>query len=231
MVKSTRLRIREYHADSTNPADLFTLVGNAVLTNTTYPGCFYGHSDGTNGFSFFHFNSKLCFDIDQLKAVEYLARLDNWNADARAYLGVGSAYNADPALVAQRAWFELGGTAVASRYPIVVRTDDATNDRSQTSRFRLAEDVWTRFRLDFATGIQTIAPPGKSKGGKASVRYSVTDDMSLGAQRNEPITQHLDMSNYSGGLQLYFGVRQASGTQTNAAVIVKNISVEYEEAA
>jgi len=228
MPASKIIRVREYHADMNNPADVFTIAGNASLTDTTVPGAFFGKSDGTNGFSWFTFGGKLVFDIDSLKSIEYQAMLNDWNANAVAYLGLGSAYNADPSLVAARAWFEIGGVAVASEYPIKVHTDDGTNDVTVTTGFRTAEDVWKRYRLDFATGIQTISPPGSSKGGKASIRYSVTDSK-LQYQRSENPSSHLDMSNYSSGLQLYFGVRQASGTQTNAAIIVKNIKVEYEE--
>lgn len=157
--------------------------------------------------AFLHLGDDLRFDIDNLQAFEVEIKKANWSANSTAIIGLGSAFNADPDAIAASAWFKFAGTA------LVIETDDGvTNIDDQATNIAVPDGSWIRLRADFETGVQSIAPPGSSKGGKASVKFSATN--ADGYCIHIPTSVHMDMSGYALGLQPIVGMLQATATGT-----------------
>jgi hypothetical protein len=130
---------------------------------------------------------------------------------------MASAYNANPDSVAASA------CALTKAGKWYGESDDGTTDvNDEPAGITFANGKLMRVRIDFATGVQTVSPPSKSKGGKGSIQMTMTD--SLGWQQHAKFSKHLDMSAYTGGLQPYFGLRQPTGTGT-AVVWVQKITI------
>ena len=175
--------------------------------------------------SYLHFGDNLVFPIDDLIRVSYLYKVSSWNANAELLLGVASAFNADPDAIVDGCWIKILGATAA----VVVETDDGTtNTDDLATGVTVTEDVWNKVVFDFHSGIQSISPPSKSKGGKASI--GVIHSNSLGYMDHLDFSQHLDMSAYSGNLQLLFGGRQLSGSGTTT-LSVQEIQVEFKQVA
>lgn len=171
---------------------------------------------------YLHWNGKLYFDIDKLLFVEYLFSLVNVAADANTEVifGMASAYNANPDAVAASVW-ALGKAGVWYG-----ESDDGTTDvNDEPAGIRFANGKLMRVRIDFKTGIQSVSPPSKSKGGKGSIQMTMTD--TLGWQQHAKFSKHLDMSAYTAGLQPYFGLRQPTAIGT-AEVWVQKLFIASE---
>lgn len=181
--------------------------------------------------AFIHFNGKLLFPIDDLVSVEYLFRLESWATAADGVLGVGSAFNADPDAIQESAWFRIGGgnAGAAGGRTVYVETDDNVTNRDDIATgIVLANDDWNRARIEFKTNTQTVGPPGASKPGKSSLKFSISD--ASGCMRHIRPNVHMDMSAYSGGLQLIAGLRNQS-TNSTSYLFIKEIIVEYNSPA
>jgi len=163
----------------------------------------------------FDMNDELAFDIDDLQYIEWLAALDATPGTAVSMvMGLAGAYNAAFDSVAQNCWFKY----VAADDTAFVETDDGTNDNDDKSTgIDQADGVFKRYRIDFATGVQTRQPQLASLGGKSNVIFQMSD--ANGHLTRVCSTTLFDMSNYSGGLQFYAQVQKASGTATGTLTI------------
>ncbi len=164
----------------------------------------------------------LRYDIDNLIRVEFLAGITSASMTGiTVVFGVGSAKNADPDAVAANAYFKCSGSLA-----VVAESDDGTNDNDDKATGQtLTTAVLRRFAIDFSVGVQTVSPPGTSKGGKGNVYFYMDD--STGALRRVADSTLFDMSNYSSGLQLYAMIFKASGA-TLATLHLKDIKVEHK---
>lgn len=228
MTVSKQLIERCITFDGGTNADVFSNTG----TNSTRD------SSGVNGASIvlgtaanngrFSFGDNLSLDIDQLHYVEFRAKVEAMDDTVYFFLGVGAAGASDLNTVAQRCFFRIGAaSADPGGYDIIVNTDDGTTDTTVNTGLHMPNSTWKRFRLDFQSGIQAISVPGSSKAGKSNIKWSVTDDR-LGYQStlNNP-SSYLDMSAYSGGLQVIFGGQSASVSDAGE-LYVHSVKWAYE---
>lgn len=223
--------LREYHFDRGGNSPDFAsaaTVGTGAVDLTNANGATFTVGAASDQGKL-HFGDVLVYDIDDLLDVEYLFKISDWDANAEAVLGMSSAYNADPDVIAQSAWFKVAGGSNGRN--LVVETDDGTtNLDDQATGVEVPVDTWMRCRIDFATGIQSVSPPGTSIAGKGSLKFTATD--ANGYCQHFSFPQHMDMSAYSGGLQLMFGLRQVSGTPSGTPTLyVKNIKVRARQVA
>jgi hypothetical protein len=159
----------------------------------------------------------LPYDIDDLIRVTALAKVTALlNAVCTAVIGVASAQNATPDSVAEHAWFRLQGSNA-----LLVETDDGTSDNDDVATGFSLSTTYRRLQIDFASGLKTVGPPSASKGGKAQVLFSVSDDM--GSLRPVARSTSFDMSAYAGNLQLIAQLQKTA----NAAVATLSI-LEFE---
>lgn len=164
----------------------------------------------------------LRYDIDELIRVEWIAKITSAAmTDVSVVMGVASARNDVTDSVAANAWFKCT-TSLA----VVVETDDAVNDNDDKATGQtIVTAVERRFAIDFSTGVQTVSPPGTSKGGKGNVRFFMDD--ANGRLKQVASSTLFDMSNYTGNLQFYVQAQKASGT-TLAVVGIKDVQVEHK---
>ena len=85
-------------------------------------------------------------------------------------------------------------------------------------------DTWRKFVIDLYTGIQTVAPPGVSKGGLGAIQFSVENDD--GQLAPVGTSTPFDMSGYdTTGCQLLF-----TAETTGAAIVdLKYAAVEFRD--
>ena len=221
MTTTKQSLVREYHFDRANN-DEFASDGVAAAygADGVTLAC---TTDATN--SAIYQNDVLFFDIDLLCMVEFHFKTKDLDSDSVIHLGVGSAFNSDPSAIAAHAFIKIVGDGSVS-----VETDDGTLDLSASTGFAAADNAWQRAVIDFRTGIQSISPPSKSLGGKSSVQFTCTD--ANGMQNHlSRLDKHMDMRNYSGGLQLIANAALAgSAASPSAGITIKGIRVEYEAA-
>ena len=225
------LVVREYHFDrGGNTPDFASAAtsGTGAVDLTTVDGAAFTVG-AANDRGHLHFGDVLLFDIDDLLDVEFLYKVSDWDANAEALLGMGSAFNADPDAIAQLACFKVAG-GVNGRN-LVIETDDGVTDiNDEATGIEVGSGEWQRAKIDFATGIQSIAPPGTSKPGKGSLQFIATDANQY--TQHIRVNKHMDMSAYSGGLQLIIGARQVSGTPSGTPTLnVKSVVVRARQVA
>ncbi len=173
---------------------------------------------------------RLGYDIDDLQQVDFYAKLNAaaLHASCSVAFGLISAQNNDPDAIAAAAIFRLiGSTAV------VCETDDGTNDNDDVATGQTLGASVKRFTIDFASGIRSVVP-GPSTGGKANVLFSMDDDR--GNLRQVARLTTFDMSNYTGGLQLFAQIQKGAASSVlaedvTAALFLERIRVRYKSQA
>lgn len=151
----------------------------------------------------------LPFDIDEIISVEFIVKtVAALDPASQVAFGLCSARNdAIDSLAAHASFRCIGSNAV------VVETDDGTNDNDDVATGLTLGATWKRFRMDFASRNTTIEPPSVSKGRKSNIEFYGANDN--GSLRRVASGTRFDMSNYSGGLQLYFQLQKTSDTNTD----------------
>jgi hypothetical protein len=170
------------------------------------------------------FGGQLPYDIDEL------VRADFWvdvpaTLDAATSIAIGmiSARNDAIDSIAEAALFRLIGSNA-----LVVETDDGTNNNDDVATGIELGTTTRRLSIDFASGVQTVAPPGVSKGGKGSVLFSAEN--ASGLLRPVAQNQLFDMSNYAGGLQPFVQIQKTADTNVDF-VQIKRVRIEYRQGA
>ena len=223
-----KLACDEFHFDRSASDGSFT-----TATNGTGAVSFTGnHNKGVQMSAtaladrgYIHFNNRLVYNIDDLKSIEFLFRIEAWHTFSDAILGLCSTYNADPDAIQEGIWFRIGGGA-GNRTLYIESDDNVTNIDDEPTGIVLADNTWFRGRITFDTGIQSIAPPGASKGGKSSVQFEITD--AKGFCRHIQVPKHMDMSAYAGGLQPVIGLRQlTSDAPAAVSLFLKRLTIEH----
>jgi hypothetical protein len=147
----------------------------------------------------------LSFDIDDL--ISFYTRIKVTSeafTNSSLFVGLASAGNATIDTIANMAGFRMDGTLA-----LKAETDDNVNNVDDIAvGLTPASGQWVDLAIDFASGIQTVGPPGISKGGKGCVQF-YAGTSSTGMRRRCP-NQLFDMSNYTGGLQPYIQLQKAS---------------------
>ncbi len=162
----------------------------------------------------------LGLDIDEIIRVSFLAKLSAaLPASVSAVIGMCAARNDDPDLVAASAWFKADGSNA-----LVCESDDGTRDNDDIATAQTLDATFKRLTIDFSTGVQTVAPPGQSVGGKGALQFSA--DNAGGQHRRVADRQLFDMSGYAAGLQPIFQIQKTTGTAVGSLTI-RDMDVEY----
>jgi hypothetical protein len=151
----------------------------------------------------------LPFDIDEIVSFEIIAKtVASLDSATSIAFGLCSARNdAIDSLAAHASFRCIGNNNV------VVETDDGTNDNDDIATGLTLKDTWKRFRMDFASRNTTIEPPSVSKGRKSNVEFYGAND--YGSSRRVASGTRFDMSNYSGGLQIYAQIQKTSDSNVD----------------
>ena len=162
----------------------------------------------------------LPFDIDEIVSVEFVAKtvaaLDSASSIA---FGLCSARNDAIDSLTNHASFRCIGDN-----NVVVETDDGTNDNDDVATGLTLGATWKRFRIDFASRNTTIEPPSVSKGRKSNIEFYGANDN--GSLRRVASGTRFDMSNATGGLQLYWQIQKTADTNTdNLDILEASIEV------
>lgn len=173
------------------------------------------------------------FQKADLLTFEAVMHFDSFDEDLDVRVGVASAYNADPDVIAESAWFKLRGKAgAANANDVFVETDDGTVDNNDTATNKdVIIGQYQRYRIDFATGIQSVAPPAASKGGYGSVDFSCSR-VSSGNSFMEHITpaelgKHMDMDLASGPFGPFIQVRLVGAPGATVTAKLKEICITH----
>jgi len=169
-----------------------------------------------------YMGDKLCFDIDDLQAVEFIVELDATPGTAVSVgIGVCSAQNDTLDSITEGAFFRLDAGSLA----IKVETDDGTNNKDDVATgFTLTAATKTKLRLNFRDGIKANIG-SNSTGGKSAIQCAIDNGQGQLRPVNLNGTQ-LDMSNYSAGLQVFAQIAKASGTATGT-LKVYSVKVDH----
>jgi len=163
----------------------------------------------------------LPFDIDDLIAVEFVAKtVAALDAATMLAFGLAGARNDAIDSIAQHALFRCIGDN-----SIVVETDDGTNDNNdKATGFSMGTD-WQRFRIDFSERITTQEPPSVSLGRASNIGFYVGN--SNGSLRRVASGTRFDMSNYTGGLQVFAQLQKTADDNVDSLSILE-VEVEVK---
>lgn len=157
----------------------------------------------------------LPFDIDEIVSVEFIAKtVASLSTASQLAFGLCSARNDAIASLAQYAAFRcIGSNAV------VVDTKDGATTNNQIATGLNLGATWKRFRVDFASRNTTIEPPSVSRGRKSNIEFYGANDN--GSLRRVASGTRFDMTNYSGGLQLFAQLQKTADTNVNSLDILE----------
>lgn len=91
---------------------------------------------------------------------------------------------------------------------VVVETDDGTNNNDDVATGLTLGASWKRFSINFAERVTTIEAPSVSKGRGSNIGFYGSNDH--GSLRRVASGTRFDMSNYTGGLQLFAQIQKTS---------------------
>lgn len=151
----------------------------------------------------------LPFDIDEIVKVEVIAKtVASLDSTTSIAFGLASARNDAIDSIAEAALFRCIGDN-----NVVVETDDGTNNNDDVATGLTLGTTWKRFQINFAERNTTQEPPSLSLGRKSNVGFYGANDN--GSQRRVASGTRFDMSNYSGGLQLFAQIQKTADTNTD----------------
>lgn len=157
----------------------------------------------------------LPFDIDEIISVDIIAKVSGTlDATSQIAFGLCSARNDTIDSLAEAAVFRcIAGNSV------LVETDDGTNDNDDVATGLTIGTSWKRFAINFAERNTTMEPPSLSKGRGSNIGFYGSNDN--GSRRRVASGTRFDMSNYSGGLQLFAQIQKTANTNTDALDILE----------
>ena len=226
---STLLR-KVYRADEADPSNLLGSTVAAVTASQDATG--FKLASAGAGTGHYHLGDKLFYNVDRLVRAEFLFKASNMTTSAQSIeLGLITAYNADLSLTASRVILKTVAAAVNGKYLFEAFSDDGTTVvNNESTGFYLTPGKLYRASFGFKSGSQTVSFPGNSKPGKSSVQIAISDDAastSHSFSRKTPLMQrtaHLDLCDYSGGLQPVIGFVSTGASPT---LEVKEICIDY----
>jgi hypothetical protein len=146
----------------------------------------------------------LPFDIDELRRIEFYARISAFAALDILVMGLASARNSTADSVAANAWFRMDGST--STTLVKVETDDGVTDNDDVATGITLAAVTKKFVIDFSKGV-------------SDVRFFI-DDTRVASGTT------FSMAGYTAGLQPYFQLQKASGASV-PAVTIEGVKVTY----
>lgn len=167
-----------------------------------------------------YFGDVLAYDIDDIVRVSILAAVSaSLDAAVQAAFGITGARNDTIDSIAQHALFRcIGSNAV------VCETDDGTTDVDDVATGETLAATPKRFDIDFASGSLTQSPPSLSLGGKADVRFHITNPN--GQKRRVASGTRFRLDAYTGGLQLFAQLQKSGGAHVPVLYLYE-YEVEY----
>lgn len=165
----------------------------------------------------------LPFNIDDLIRIEFLAKLSSGalNAAVTGAFGLASARNDALASITTAALFRFAGGSANS---MVLDARDGTNSQASIATGEVPSTTYRRFAIDFSGPGKTQSPPSLSKGGKADVRFFMSDANNVLKQVGK--ATNFDMSAYSSGLQIFAQIQKTTGTATGT-LSISHIEVDF----
>lgn len=192
--------------------------GSPTLTGTTGGGIRFA-LDSTNEVQnlCLYQNDVLGYSIGELISVEFVvktvASLDSATSFA---FGVASARNDAIDSISEAALFRCIGSN-----SVVVETDDGTNNNDDVATGVTLGTSWKRFVINFAERNTTVEPPSVSTGRPSNIGFYASNDN--GSLRRVASGTRFDMSNYTGGLQLFAQLQKTADTNTDTLDILEVI--------
>ena len=170
-----------------------------------------------------NFNDLLPFDIDDIAYAAFDAYIpagDQLSVSAvRAFIGLGSAMNADYSAMTYLAGFSIaGGTTQGNVY---AEADDNSSDKAADTGIAMPTSFRT-FLIDFYSGVKPGYGSTAARGGKEVPRFWICDagaTPNRGNRKEVCKTTDFSMGNYSGNLQPIIQIEKASGTGTGSLVV------------
>lgn len=157
----------------------------------------------------------LAFDIDEIICVELIVKAaQTFNAATSVAFGLASARNDAIDSIAEAALFRCIGDN-----SVVVETDDGTNNNDDVSTGLTLGTSWQRFSINFAERNTTQEPPSLSLGRKSNIGFYGGN--ANGSKRRVASGTRFDMSNYSGGLQLFFQLQKTADTNEDTFDVLR----------
>ncbi len=164
----------------------------------------------------------LPFDIDDIIRAEFIVKtVAALDATTQLAFGLASARNDAIDSIAEAALFRCIGDN-----NVVVETDDGTNNNDDVATGLTLGAAWKRFAINFAERNTTQDPPSLSLGRKSNIGFYGSNDN--GSLRRVASGTRFDMSNYSGGLQLFAQIQKTSDSNTDHLDIL-HFDVEVNE--
>lgn len=170
------------------------------------------------------FGNALCYDVDDLVAARFWVHTPvAIGDDVKARFGFAGNRNDDPDAVAQSLFFGVNGSA-----DLIVESDGAAaaNEVAATATGVVLGTAVKLCEFDFKSGTYAQAPPAVSQGGKHQIVASVQDVN--GSKRRVATGVRLNLSDYSGSLQLLAQIQKTAATDVGSLGI-KRIEVERYE--
>ena len=162
-------------------------------------------------------NDHLYLGRDELDFVEFDIKVNTvLGANSTFYCGVGTARNNDPTAMTVMALFSFGASGVIS-----FECDDNVIDTAPVSTgitLVAGATTYTTVGINFCDQVQTIAPPGRSKGRFSNLAIYAMDSR---RQKRHLLPNNLfDMSNIgTTKLQLFAQLQKTSSTDVGAVAI------------
>lgn len=156
----------------------------------------------------------LPFDIDEIIKVEMVVKCTA-ALDASSSLAFGLAGARNDAIdnIAQAALFRCIGNN-----NVVCETDDGTNDNNDIATGQTLVATYKRFVIDFTERRTTQEPPSLSLGRKSNVTFYMGN--AYGSLARVAEGTRFDMSNYSGGLQLFAQLQKTANANEDEMTIL-----------
>jgi len=169
----------------------------------------------------------LPFDIDELISVEFVCKtVAAIDATTMLAFGVASARNDAIDTIGEQALFRMIGAD--STTAVVVETDDGTNNNDDVATGMTLGTTWKRFKIDFTERVTTQEPPTLSTGSKTNIGFYIANDN--GSLRRVASGTQFNMTNYSGGLQLFAQIQKTADTNTdNLDILEATVEVKLPD--
>lgn len=158
------------------------------------------------------FGDNLTYLIDQMLSVEFALKVTSADlTNIQIVFGLTGAGNADPTAIDPYAYFRLNGSFAL----LLAARSGTTSTVDIASGITMTNGAFYRFKIDFATGVKTQAPPFQSVGGKANLYYYAGRDALRHVGQQNPF----DLSGYTGGLQPYVQIQKTAATNAGRVTI------------
>lgn len=143
-------------------------------------------------------NDKLGFDLDKINTYEARVRMGQSAVDATSMFAFGIAGDRNDVIdtMAINALFRVVGADSTTN--VVLETDDASANNDDKSSGTTLINAWKYFKIDFSV--------------KTDIKFFI-DNVRVGSATT------FDMSNHTGGIQLFFQLQKTSDNNTDSIEI------------